>query len=609
MPDNNTPQPPAGANPNPPTAAGGPLSTPPARPRWSWRKKILATAIILVCAGGLMMGGAEYYTARPDFCRSCHVMEPYWQSWHRDVHGGKHGIRCVDCHYAPGERHTFHAKFKGLSQATSYFSGRWGASRPRAHVDDGSCLVSACHGDAKYMEKKYPIGETRKEQRIIGGKATEIERTPTVSFVHSKHLHVEDKLKQAEAKADQLAAALNAALPATARAGIDAAAHAASPLADREAHITREIKALKLDARLPDALDFARAVDLAVRFNQLAGLNCAACHGYDPSGKMHFAVDRQTCYTCHFTNQAFNTETGKCLNCHTPPTRQILVHASAATPGTKPSIMNHQDILDRNIDCSSCHLDLVQGPARVSTRECTHCHDRASYLEKFENRTIEDVKEYHRVHVAAQRARCPDCHGAVKHQLIEPTLVATSAGFLEPVIDNCQHCHPRHHEEQVELLMGVGGKDIEQPMPNAMFGSRLNCRACHKQPGTDFKGDPLIQATASTCVACHEQKYGELLKQWLDEMKSYLGESEKALARVRLRVADQTAAGKPIPPRVRELIEHAAHNIHMVKIGNGIHNRNFANQLLDLSDADLRQAMELLGPAATSPATATAPAR
>jgi nitrate/TMAO reductase-like tetraheme cytochrome c subunit len=581
-----------------------PAPVPATRRRWM-RRIGWAAAIFVVCSG-LMMGGAEYYTGRPEFCRSCHIMEPYYQSWSRDIHGAKLGVRCVDCHYAPGERLTFHAKFKGLSQATSYFSGRAGGSRPRAHLNDASCLTSACHGDGKYIDKKILIGEVRSEKRYVAGKTVEVQRTPTVTFVHAKHIKVTDRLKQTGEQVEKLESSLKAALPEGLFTLVEGITIAVQPLPDREAKLGQLLKDKGLARLEPDALEYARAVDLELRFKQLDGLTCSACHSYDPSSSQHFAVDRQTCYACHFNKQAFNTGTGRCLNCHAPPSRQILVHAAPTTQGAQQSIMDHQDILNRNIDCSSCHLDVVQAPAPVTTRECAHCHDRVSYLEKFETRTMRDVEEYHRLHVHAQRARCPDCHGGVSHELIEPTLVATSSGFLKPVLQECQHCHPNHHEEQVELLMGVGGKDSGVPMPNAMFGSRVNCRACHKQAGTDFKGDPLIQATATTCVACHEQKYGDLLKQWINEVSAYLKESEKALESVKQRAAQARAAGTKVPARVDDLIAQAEYNIKMIRKGNGIHNRNYATHLLDLSDESLRAAVSLLGSAGGT-ATSTRP--
>lgn len=588
----------------PETAGSSPAPSPAAReiaqPR-NWTRRLMWGSGVLFVMGALTMGGAEYYTGKPAFCRSCHIMEPYWKSWSHDVHGAKCGVRCVDCHYAPGERFTFHAKFKGLSQATSYFSGRAGGSRPRAHVADSSCLVSECHGDQKHMDEELLIGEVRMEKRIIGDTVTEVRRSPTVTFVHRSHLETDEKLEANARDIDAVTAKLRAALPKPTFESLVHTAQSVRAFPEQIKAVEQLLAESDQTALLETAKELVRLYDMKGRLSQLAGLTCASCHGYDASGKKHFTVDLAACYTCHFTNQAFNGNTGQCLNCHEPPSRQILVHGVPTEGEAKPSIMNHQDILDRNIDCASCHLDVVQGRAEVTARDCAGCHDQERYLEGFDARDIEKVQEYHRVHVAAQRARCQDCHHAVTHELIEPTLVATSAGFVKPILDECQHCHPDHHREQVELLMGVGGHGVEQPMPNAMFGSRVNCRACHKEPGTDFKGAPLIEATATTCVACHEQKYGDLLQQWLDEMSSYLAESEKAIELVQKRVEERRSQGKPIPERVEHLVGTAAHNLHLVRIGNGIHNKNYATHLLDLSDDYLREAMTILN----QPATAT----
>lgn len=577
-------------------ASGSPAAV---KPRRSRRRLLLWAGGVGFLLMGLTIGTTEYYTATPTFCRSCHIMEPYWQSWNKDIHGSKFHVRCVDCHYAPGERFTFKAKFKGLSQATSYFSGRAGGARPRAHVADASCLVSDCHGDNKFVETRLPIGQTRTEKRTIGDHVSEVQRSPTVHFVHKTHMDGGEKLDENRRQIDALAARLRAQLPPEVFARVEALALSVRSMEAQEEALKAELEGREPESLPADAMELVRLYDLRARLSQMEGLTCASCHGYDASGANHFTVDYQACYTCHFTNQAFNTGTGRCLNCHEPPTRRILVHGAPAGEGEKPSIMDHRDILERNIDCASCHLDVVQGHSDVSARDCARCHDQAEYLEGFDARDIEKVQEYHRVHVAAQRARCQDCHHEVKHELIEPTLVATSAGFIKPILDECQHCHPNHHREQVEMLMGVGGKGIEQPMPNAMFGSRVNCRACHTEPGTDFMGRPLIEATASTCVACHEEKYGALLEQWIGEVSAYVQESEKALALVQQRIEERQAQGRAIPDRVHELVKMAAHNMHLVRIGNGIHNKNYAAHLLDASDDYLREAVQILNQPAT----------
>src|SRR5262245_31942397 len=124
--------------------------------RWLARAGI--TLVVVALLGGSLVGVAEHRTSQPQFCASCHIMEPYYDSWQADMHGSKLDVACVECHYAPGESTTIHAKLRGLSQVASYFSGRYGATRPRPHVADASCLTSKCHGDGKFMDKPIHFG-------------------------------------------------------------------------------------------------------------------------------------------------------------------------------------------------------------------------------------------------------------------------------------------------------------------------------------------------------------------------------------------------------------------------------------------------------------------
>ena len=141
-----------------------------------WLKRLAITSGVLLLLGGALLALAEYQTSKPEFCGSCHVMKPYYESWQADLHGGK-GVACIECHYAPGERTTIGAKLRGLSQVSSYVSGRYGKSRPRAHVDNQSCLTSNCHGDKRFMDKEIPL-------------------TSTVKFVHAKHLRLDKETRE-----------------------------------------------------------------------------------------------------------------------------------------------------------------------------------------------------------------------------------------------------------------------------------------------------------------------------------------------------------------------------------------------------------------------------
>lgn len=552
----------------------------PKKPRLVWLKRLalLAVAGAIVAGGGL--AGAEYYTARPQFCGSCHVMIPYYKSWSHDIHGAKVNAACIDCHYAPGERETIRAKFRGLSQVASYVSGRYGSSRPRAQVSDASCLVSPCHGDHKFESKMLLIGKPRSEKRHIGDKEVEVQRAPSVHFYHDKHLKTDDKFKEVNEKRDAALAQLAAALTPDGVQKVKKVALTVSSANERIKALAKLATDLAMSepTRLA-AINLTDAEHRLTRVKQLQGMACSSCHNFNPDGTSHISVDRAACYTCHFTNESFNHGTGECLKCHEPPARSIMIHTPSTNSDEQPVLMDHQDIVRRGVDCASCHYDTIRGDAKVLERACTHCHDQAQFLEEFGQRTQETVRKYHAIHVAEKRAHCVDCHHAIEHNLADPERLTTGAGFLEPVRNDCAHCHPNHHSEQVSLLTGSGGALLTQETPNSMLGSRLNCRGCHTQAAADAKGDDLIRASEASCLACHTNDYAKLFGQWKSELGTYTQELESQIKELEARVAALPA--DKVPPRVTELLAAVKKNYHLVHAGDGIHNRHYALQLID----------------------------
>ncbi len=584
---------------DPSAASGGSSASPPARPRPSWRRFFVFAGLSfvgLLLLLGVGFAGAEYWTSRPTFCGSCHVMDPYYESYTHDIHGRKIGALCVDCHYAPGERLTFRAKFKGLSQAASYFSGRYGAGRPRAHVANESCLRSACHGDGAYLNKTIVLGEARTEKRMVAGQEVEVQRTPTVNFYHNKHLEIDDQLSGNARELEEVRQRLRGELSEQDFPRVEAAAISVTPADERGTALDQLLAAMSpSDAIRADAAKLADLEHRKTRLEQLSGLHCTGCHGFDPTRTNHIAVDRAACYTCHFTNEAFNKGTGECLRCHSAPSRSIMIHASPVAGVAAPVLMDHNDIITRGVNCESCHFDVVRGDTRVSERDCAHCHDQAQFLEGFAVRTAETVRQYHEVHIHGQKARCTDCHRAVEHGLLNPQQMAGSAEILQPVRNDCQHCHPNHHSEQIALLTGTGGMGLAHETPNAMMGSRLNCRACHTQSATDLKGDALIKATEQGCVACHGDDYVKLFEQWKSELDTYLSEAEQKLQSVTLEV-DAARADADVAPEVEKLLADARENVRLVSSGGGLHNRHYALQLLDTARGMLDQVSQKLAP-------------
>ena len=117
--------------------------------------KVLAIFIVITAAGLLT---AENYTSKASACGSCHIMKPYFNSWEKSTHG-EEDVACVDCHYPPGERHSFKAKFRGLGQLFTYVGTKGATVRKSARVSDLSCTTSECHPPEKFMDKKLKFTE------------------------------------------------------------------------------------------------------------------------------------------------------------------------------------------------------------------------------------------------------------------------------------------------------------------------------------------------------------------------------------------------------------------------------------------------------------------
>ena len=293
-------------------------STPtPSSPRSRWKRRLLRIAIILTSLALLAAGSikvADHHTSQSTFCASCHLMEPYYETWQADRHG-ELDIACVECHYAPGEQDTMLAKMRGLSQVMSYFTGRYGATRLRGFVSSDSCLTSKCHGDMKFMDKPDQFG--------------------SVTFVHAKHLQRTAEQEQPnDRRLKELTAELREALVAGAFNELLQIATEAGPANERYDALVALCRRSGAEIERTTLLDFSQLQHRGVRLAQLSDLQCRNCHSYhSPFGSAqgaksghHFDVRPTTCYTCHINNEGFNTGTSTCLKCHEPPTKDVTIH-------------------------------------------------------------------------------------------------------------------------------------------------------------------------------------------------------------------------------------------------------------------------------------------
>ncbi|MHC4352144.1 MAG: NapC/NirT family cytochrome c [Planctomycetota bacterium] len=111
--------------------------------RWSVRILLLVVIVIF------FSGGAIVITGQPGFCNSCHIMNPYYESWEHSKHSK---VNCLDCHLQPGFKGYVKGKINGLAQAVACVVGRVG-TKPNAVVEDDSCMRPECHSTEELETK------------------------------------------------------------------------------------------------------------------------------------------------------------------------------------------------------------------------------------------------------------------------------------------------------------------------------------------------------------------------------------------------------------------------------------------------------------------------
>jgi predicted CXXCH cytochrome family protein len=446
----------------------GPAAVPPAEhlspsgrrfTRLHFLRVWLVRALAVLAAMGfmvlIMIGCAGWYTSRPQFCRSCHIMEPYFQSWHASSH---RGVACIECHFSPGFGGKIRGKMQGLVQLTKYITNSAG-TRPSAEVSDASCLRSGCH-----------------ETRLLSGKVN----FHGIPFDHAPHLLQERRGKQ---------------------------------------------------------------------------LRCTSCHNQMVQGT-HMTVTTSTCFLCHFKDNPFNQGLGACTHCHQIPDKKFDLGGGVT--------FTHDLAYQRGVDCSNCHADLIRGKGDVPRERCLVCHNRAGDLAQINNHEF-----MHQKHVTEHNIDCLMCHLEIQHSLDRNKIAHAAA--------DCVSCHPDHHQEQVNMLRGVGAKTIPAH-PMEMLAVRLACRTCHRVTTTSATGTVLEKASAQVCVMCHDPSITGKIELYETQLKTSVKTLEEAIQRIRAAIKSP----KVKPERAAAIAEELTKfqdDLNFLRVANGIHNVHYADTL------------------------------
>ncbi len=370
--------------------------------RWGW------CLLILIALAVGSVGFAEY-SMQPDFCRSCHLMEPYYQAWHESTHKD---VPCADCHFKPGFRNTLEGKWEASSQAVKFLTGTYG-SKPHAEVRDESCLREGCHA-----------------KRLLEGGVnwtvpTQRGRPITIRFDHTPHLTDLRRGKKLRC--------------VSCHSQMVQGQHIVVTL---DTCFLCHFKGLK-HGREEETLGGCRSCHDAPQeqirmatgmFNHAdyidRGVSCNNCHVDAVQGDG--AVPRQVCWNCHnvpqdiarygdssFMHLKHVTEKKvECASCHV----QIVHHLSAAVEARGDAAMTAVfHVIGDSGACGQCHERSHLGPAEMyfgtggrgvaempspmarAQVDCIACH---AYQEHGQTQANISGQTF----VAAQAA-CDKCHG------------------------------------------------------------------------------------------------------------------------------------------------------------------------------------------------------
>lgn len=270
---------------------------------------------LAVGVGVILAYGAIHVSSSPAFCGTCHVMEPYYDSWLTSSHKN---IACVDCHIPPGVTAELEKKYEAMAMVARYFTGTYG-TRPWAEIDDAACLQ--CH-----------------QRRLLLGR----EVYGDVLFDHAPHLTELRRGKRLRCTSCHSQIVQGSHIAVTSTTCTLCHFKNAQP-ADATARCT-------LCHQVPEKVVDADGVAFDHSDVSRFGMDCEFCH--TPPSPTAGSVPRE-----------------RCITCHSDP-RRLAEYENG-------DFLHRTHVTDHKVECTHCHLEIEHVAPRhleAARTECDACH-------------------------------------------------------------------------------------------------------------------------------------------------------------------------------------------------------------------------------------------
>jgi nitrate/TMAO reductase-like tetraheme cytochrome c subunit len=393
--------------------------------------------------------GSVELTSQSWFCNSCHIMEPYYSTWHTSSHKD---VECVRCHIPPGLNNFVSAKLNGAGQVVDDLLNRTN-TKPSAVVSDASCTRAGCHSIEKIktttIDKKFKFDH---------GKHLGLEYQGITIHCTTCHSHV---------KADKhfdvnLTTCITCHM--NKQDAIDARP---ARLVEIKFDQTMPTTAAAIVARTDAASATAPIVEVATATAKTPSRQCKTCHN-PPQQEINFhglkvnhieyVAYGAACESCHngVTENPKPIKDEQCYGCHEFGREKI---TSVAETHQVHSGGGHH-----KVECFNCHGIAQHGPdaQKVQTDRlvCQNCHRGQHAVQQFNYKRTEEeqvtlmslghdspqvkaVSPMFLAHVA-----CTGCHIQAKPERNRPGSGATVTVASAKACDNC---HRSGAGEQVPL--------------------------------------------------------------------------------------------------------------------------------------------------------------
>jgi predicted CXXCH cytochrome family protein len=272
----------------------------------------------------IVLAVSAEYTSRPNFCPTCHYMEPFYNSWKTSTHNK---IQCVECHFEPGLEGKIKGKLNGLVQIVNYVSTSYKKRKPWADIPDNTCSRSDCHASQSIQDTVY--------------------QTRGVLFNHKHHLSELRRGKKLKCTSCHSQIVQGSHMQVTYATCFNCHFHKSDDPEHKFDKLAECRTCHNLDNKSKEQLSSMKYNHTSVVQNKI---ECKSCHNQVIFGNGE--VGKERCFQCHFEDDKLDkysdtefmhkTHIAKhsmnCMYCHSP-----IKHKIEKIDANAPS------------DCQSCH--------------------------------------------------------------------------------------------------------------------------------------------------------------------------------------------------------------------------------------------------------------